>query len=66
MPYGRQVNRNRDAAMNLNKRTVDGLQAKATRYFIWDSNLKGFGIRVEPTGRKTFLCRYRLAGARRQ
>jgi integrase len=52
--------------MNLNKRTVDSLEPKSKRYFIWDGSLKGFGIRVEPTGRKTFLCRYRAAGARRQ
>lgn len=52
--------------MNLNKRTVEGLEAKSRRYFVWDSALKGFGVRIEPSGRKTFLCRYRSAGARRQ
>lgn len=52
--------------MNLNKRNVDGLAAKAKRYFVWDAALKGFGVRVEPSGRKTFLCRYRNGGARRQ
>lgn len=52
--------------MNLSKRTVDGLAAKSKRYFVWDAALKGFGVRVEPTGRKTFLCRYRAGGARRQ
>lgn len=52
--------------MNLNKRSVDGLAPKAKRYFVWDSGLKGFGVRVEPSGRKTFLCRYRHGGARRQ
>lgn len=52
--------------MNLTKRTVDTLEARTKRYFVWDSALKGFGLRVEPTGRKTFLCRYRAGGARRQ
>jgi hypothetical protein len=52
--------------MNLTKRTVDSLEARSKRYFVWDTVLKGFGIRVEPTGRKTFLCRYRAGGARRQ
>lgn len=52
--------------MNLTKRSVEALAAKSKRYFAWDSALKGFGVRVEPSGRKTFLCRYRHAGARRQ
>ncbi|WP_374417272.1 integrase arm-type DNA-binding domain-containing protein [Ectopseudomonas oleovorans] len=52
--------------MNLTKRAVDSLEARTKRYFVWDSALKGFGLRVEPTGRKTFLCRYRAGGARRQ
>ena len=56
----------RKLTMNLNKRNVEGLAAKAERYFVWDAALKGFGVRVEPSGRKTFLCRYRHAGSRRQ
>ena len=52
--------------MNLTKRTVDSLATMSKRYFVWDNALKGFGVRVEPTGRKTFLCRYRVGGARRQ
>ena len=52
--------------MNLNKRTVDGLASRAQRYFVWGSALKGFGVRIKPSGRKTFLCRYRNGGARRQ
>jgi integrase len=57
---------NLEAAMNLTKRTVESLEARPKRYFVWDRALKGFGVRVEPTGRKTFLCRYRVSGARRQ
>jgi integrase len=34
------------------------------RYIIWDSGLPGFGLRVEPTGRKTFIARYRAGGGR--
>ena len=52
--------------MILNKRRVEGLTTKSKRYFAWDMALKGFGVRVEPSGRKSFLCRYRHAGARRQ
>lgn len=52
--------------MNLTKRTVENLKCRDKRYFVWDSALKGFGIRVEPSDRKTFLCRYRYGGTRRQ
>lgn len=52
--------------MNLNKRNVEGLAARPSRYFVRDTTLKGFGVRVEPSGRKTFLCRYRSGDARRQ
>jgi integrase len=52
--------------VNLNKRNVENLAAKAKRYFVWDEALKGFGVRVEPSGRKAFICRYRSAGSRRQ
>jgi hypothetical protein len=52
--------------MNLIKRTVEGLAPRSKRHFVWDTALKGFGVRVEPSGRKTFLCRYRHGGARRQ
>jgi hypothetical protein len=52
--------------MKLTKRTIDTLAPKSTRYTAWDDGLPGFGIRVEASGRKTFLCRYRSGEVRRQ
>jgi integrase len=49
----------------LTKRTVDRAQPAAARYVVWDRDLKGFGLRVEPSGVKTFIVRYRLGGGRR-
>jgi integrase len=49
----------------LTKRTVDGATPQSERYVVWDSELKGFGLRVEPSGAKTFLVRYRPKGAGR-
>lgn len=49
----------------LTKRVVDAAAPRAERYVIWDSALKGFGLRVEPSGTKTFLVRFRAAGRRR-
>jgi integrase len=41
-------------------RTVDALQPASNRdVFAWDSELRGFGIRVKPSGVKTFLIQYR-------
>ena len=49
----------------LTKRTVDAARPEAGRYVVWDSALKGFGLRVEASGTKTFLVRYRIAGRKR-
>jgi len=48
----------------LTKRLVDAAKPQSARYIIWDSGLPGFGLRVEPTGRKTFIARYRAGGGR--
>lgn len=52
--------------MNITKRSVDALELRAQRYIAWDAALSGFGVRVEASGRKTFICRYRSGGVRRQ
>lgn len=51
--------------VRLSKETVDALAPAAGRYVVWDADLAGFGVRVEPSGAKTFLYRYRLHGGRR-
>jgi integrase len=50
----------------LTKRAIDALMPDAGRpYIAWDDVLKGFGVRVWPSGRKSYLINYRNA-ARRQ
>ena len=49
----------------LTKRTIDTFAKEGARYTVWDADLKGFGLRVETTGTKTFLVRYRVGGGRR-
>ncbi len=46
----------------LTKRAVDAMVAGPKRYFAWDIELKGFGVRVTPEGRKTYVVRYRTTG----
>lgn len=49
----------------LTKRAVDGLEAPAAgQAFLWDSEMRGFGVRVTPTGLKTFVLQYRTRGER--
>lgn len=43
----------------LTKRLIDGLQTRDKDYFEWDDELPGFGVRVWPSGRKTYVAQYR-------
>ena len=47
----------------LTKRLVDAAEARSTEYFLWDSAIPGFGLRVLPSGRKGYVVQYR-AGRR--
>lgn len=51
--------------IKLTKRSVDALVASDRRRIIWDRELKGFGVRLETSGAKTFVVRYRAGGGRR-
>jgi integrase len=54
----------RNKVRKLTKREIDGTQPEERRYTVWDTELRGFGLRVEPSGRKTFIARYRAGGGR--
>lgn len=43
----------------LTKREVDKAEPKAQRFTIFDDELKGFGLRVFPTGAKSWVVEYR-------
>ncbi|WBL32758.1 tyrosine-type recombinase/integrase [Sinirhodobacter sp. HNIBRBA609] len=47
----------------LTKRSVEGLEIEAADYLVWDRDVRGFGVRVYPSGKKTYLVQYR-AGRR--
>ena len=46
----------------LTKRSIEALQTRDAEYFVSDSELPGFGIRIAPPGRKKFARRYRVNG----
>jgi len=48
--------------LKLNKTNIDKITASDKDQFHWDDDLKGFGLRVSPKGRKTFIVQYRHAG----
>jgi integrase len=54
----------------LSKRTVDAAKPEEQAYRLWDSELKGFGLKVSPRGVKTYFVWYRtgqgLRAARRE
>lgn len=49
----------------LTKKLIDAAKPREKDYFLWDSGdgaVKGFGLRVFASGRKSFLLQYRVKG----
>ncbi|PTQ11434.1 integrase [Sphingomonas oleivorans] len=44
------------------KRTVDALRAAGVEGFLWDEDLKGFGVRTLASGAATYVLQYRMGG----
>jgi integrase len=52
--------------MKFTDRQIKSLKPKKQRYEVWETNGKGFGIRVAPTGRKSFIFLYKFQGTSRR
>lgn len=46
----------------INKSSVDAMQPATTEVLLWDDKVAGFGLKVMPSGTKTYLFQYRLGG----
>ena len=54
-----------EVKVRITKKVVDGLNPESRDVWVWDTELKGFGLRARPTGRKSYVVEYRLgAGGR--
>ena len=45
--------------IKISKRTVDALSLRETAFTVFDDMIKGLGVRVAPSGTKTFILEYR-------
>ena len=51
--------------VRITKRVVDAAQPRDVDHTIWDSEVRGFGLRVRPSGAKSFIVRYRAGSSRK-
>jgi integrase len=52
------------ASGQITKRLVDSLKSRGGEYFVWDAALAGFGVRVQSTGARSYVVKYRAGNGR--
>ena len=52
--------------VKLTKRVIDGATPRASRYTVFDSEIRGFGLRVFPSGQKSYVFEYKSGEGGRQ
>lgn len=51
-------------AQRITKRTIDNLQPNGSEFMLWDDSVTGFGVRVRPTGARSYVVVYRAGAGR--
>ncbi len=51
-------------SLKLTKRSAESLPTKSRKYVAWDSEVSGFGLRVMPSGSKSYILQYRIGRGR--
>ena len=49
-------------AVRLSKSRVDAMSKGVRNAYLWDADVKGFGLKVTPTGAKSYVMQYRMGG----
>lgn len=50
------------ATGKISKRTIDLLKAGSRTELLWDTDVKGFGAKITPSGSLTYLIQFRMGG----
>jgi len=50
----------------LTKRFVEAVESQSKGHVVWDDELPGFGLRVYPSGKRSYLIQYRAKGRSRR
>ena len=52
--------------MKFTNKTISSIKPKSERFEVWEDNGKGFGLRVSPAGKKSWIYLYRYDGRARR
>ena len=52
------------SGQRISKRVVDGLEVRSREYTWWDSKMPCFGVRIRPSGAKSYVVVYRAGSGR--
>lgn len=50
------------ATGKITKKSIDALEAGSSSQFLWDTDLKGFGAKITPSGNISYVLQFRMGG----
>jgi integrase len=64
VPWAAQTRELEMRDRRITKRLMDSLKPVSQDSFVWDDTLSGFGLRLQPTGAKSYIVKYRAGSGR--